>query len=101
MGLSEHEQRILEQLETQLLEDDPRLARRVASLTRAEGGQRELLRAGALFAVGFVLLLLLTFHAAFGVVGAGLMLAGLIRGARAASAYAKEQASTRERSTTD
>ncbi len=101
MGLSEHEQRILDELETQLLTDDPRLARRVANLAKSRGGSRELIRSGVLFALGFVLLLLLTFHPAFGVVGAGLMLVALVRGGRAASTYAQEQGATRERTPKD
>lgn len=97
MGLSEREQRILDQLENQLQEDDPRLARRVQSLTRPRGGPRELLWAGALFAVGVVLLLLLTFHPAFGVLGAAVMLFALVRAGRAASTMAQEPGTSRER----
>ncbi len=98
MGLSEREQRILDELESQLLTDDPRLARRVANLARTSHGSRELFRAGVLFAVGFVLLLLLTFHPAFGVAGAALMLVALVRGGRAASAYTRDQSAGRESS---
>lgn len=101
MGLSEHEQRILEELESQLHQDDPRLARRVADLAEVRRGPRELVHAAIVFAVGFVLLLLLTFHPAFGVVGAGVMLVGLVRGARVASSFAREQANARERSASE
>lgn len=97
MALSEHEQRILEELESQLHQEDPRLARRVADLDEPRR-PRDLALAAVVFAVGFVLLLLLTFHPAFGVVGAAVMLVGLVRAARVASTLAKEQATARERS---
>ncbi len=95
MGLSDREQRILEELESQLAADDPSLARRATNFANAAGGSRSLLRSIGLFVVGVVLLLLLTFNPLFGIAGAALMLVGLVQGARAAGVYAREQVSAR------
>jgi hypothetical protein len=81
MPLSEHEERILAEIERRLTEDDPRFverARRVAAADRAR------LRWSALgFVLGLLLLFALTFHLGFGFVGFGLMLCSVIVGVRA------------------
>ena len=57
MPLSEHEQKILEEIERQLYEQDPKFARNVASRA-AKGHSGSHLRQGiALFVVGFAALL--------------------------------------------
>lgn len=56
MPLSDHEQRILEEIERQLYEQDPKFARNVANRARRGGSTRNLRRGIALFAVGFIAL---------------------------------------------
>src|SRR6266498_3082381 len=56
MPLSDHEQRILEEIERQLYEQDPKFARNVASRSRKGQSARNLRRGIALFALGFVAL---------------------------------------------
>ncbi len=91
MGLSENEQRILEELETQLRSEDPALARRASKFANGSLGTRSMLQPIILFVVGFGLLLLLTFSALFAIAGAALMLVGLVQGAQTLSALAREQ----------
>lgn len=91
MGLSEHEQRILDELESQLRTQDPGLARRASKLERATGSP-QLVRAGVLFAVGFALLLTLAWNPIPAVVGVVLMFIALVRGGRSLAALAREQA---------
>jgi Protein of unknown function (DUF3040) len=57
MPLSEHEQRILEEIERRLAEEDPRLVHSVAKATVASHALRRIRWGIAGFAVGFVLLL--------------------------------------------
>ena len=57
MPLSEHEQRILEEIERRLAEEDPRLVQSVAKATVASHALRRIRWGIASFAVGFVLLL--------------------------------------------
>lgn len=83
MPLSEHEQRILAEIERRLAEEDPRFVQR----TRKAGGSDEdrfrLLRwAVAGFLLGLVSLFGLTFHFAFGVVGFTLMLLSVVTAIR-------------------
>lgn len=92
MGLSENEQRILDQLETQLRQQDPGLARRASRFARQPATAKPIVRAGLLFLLGFSLLLLLTFSPVFGILGAAVMLVGLVLGGQALGVYAKEQA---------
>jgi len=56
MPLSDHEQRILEEIERQLYEQDPKFARNVASRARKTHSTRNLRRGIAVFALGFVAL---------------------------------------------
>lgn len=53
MPLSEHEQKILEEIERQLYEQDPKFARNVASRSRKGHSSRNLRRGIILFALGF------------------------------------------------
>jgi len=81
MALSEHEQRILEEIERQLAAEDPRLVARARRT--AERSDRRLGYAIAAFVVGFVCLLGITFSLFWGVVGFGIMLGAVIVGAQA------------------
>lgn len=92
MGLSENEQRILQELEHQLRAEDPGLERRVSRYQRGTSTTHALLRAGILFLVGLGLLLLLTFSPVPAIIGTGVMLFAIVDGAKGLSAMAKEQA---------
>jgi hypothetical protein len=56
MPLSDHEQKILEEIERQLYEQDPKFARNVASKARKGHSTRNLRRGILLFIVGFIAL---------------------------------------------
>ena len=56
MPLSEHEQKILEEIERQLYEQDPKFARNVASKARKGHSARNLRRGVGLFVLGVVAL---------------------------------------------
>lgn len=76
MPLSEHEERILAEIERQLAEDDPRL---VARARRASQRSPHRLRwAIPGFVLGLACLLLLVVHVAFGFVGMALMFASVV-----------------------
>lgn len=77
MPLSEHEERILAEIERQLEHEDPRFVSR-ARRTRRPGRPRRLGAAVAAFVVGFVCLFGLVFHPAFGAVGLGLMFGAVV-----------------------
>ncbi|MBW3619904.1 MAG: DUF3040 domain-containing protein [Actinobacteria bacterium] len=83
MPLSEHEERILAEIERRLNEDDPRFVRRTRRATGRDPLGTRLQLAIAAFAVGLICLFFLTFHLAFGVAGALLMFVGLVTGASA------------------
>ena len=76
MPLSEHEQRILAEIERRLLEEDPKFAHQVGSSFRAHLGRR-LKLAVAGFVVGLIIVISSTFFesVAVGVAGFVLMLA--------------------------
>ena len=76
MPLSEHEQRILAEIERRLLEEDPKFAHQVGSSFRAHLGRR-LKLAVAGFVVGLVVVISSTFfeNVAIGVAGFVMMLA--------------------------
>lgn len=80
MPLSEHEERVLAEIERQLAQDDPGLMARARRA--APGDPRTRLRWAVIgFVVGLVSLLGLTFHLAFGIVGFALMLVSVVVGA--------------------
>ncbi|HEU0101902.1 MAG TPA: DUF3040 domain-containing protein [Mycobacteriales bacterium] len=58
MPLSEHEQRLLDQIERALYAEDPKFASTVRSTDLRTHMRRRLRRAAVVFAIGFVLLLL-------------------------------------------
>jgi Protein of unknown function (DUF3040) len=79
MPLTPHEQRILEEIERRLAEEDPRLVESVSKATVAAHALRRIRWALAGFVVGFVLLVLFVASIWFAVGGFALMLAsGLV-----------------------
>lgn len=78
MPLSEHEQRILEEIEKRLSEDDPRLARSVSEASVASHAMRRIRWGLGGFVLGFVLLLFFVASVWFAVIGFALMLASTL-----------------------
>jgi hypothetical protein len=79
MPLTPHEQRILEEIEKRLAEEDPRLVESVTKATVSSHALRRIRWGLAGFFVGFVLLMLFFVSQAVAIAGFGLMLAsGLI-----------------------
>lgn len=85
MPLSEHEERILAEIERQLAAEDPRFVARARKRRSRPRSSRTLrLRVAVILAVlGFLSLLGLIFHIAFGAAGMALLLAGIVLGATA------------------
>lgn len=83
MPLSEHEERALAEIARQLQADDPKFVATVARTSPARLHLRRLRWAAIGFVVGLVVLLALTFHLAFGVVGFLVMLVAVAVGATA------------------
>jgi Flp pilus assembly protein TadB len=77
MPLSEHEERILAEIERQLEHEDPRFVSR-ARRTRRTGSHNRLRLAVAGFVLGFLCLLGLVLHIAFGFVGFALMFTAVV-----------------------
>src|SRR5881396_996995 len=75
MPLTPHEQRILEEIERKLAEEDPRLVESVTKATVAAHALRRIRWGLAGFVLGFVLLLLFVANIWFAVAGFALMLA--------------------------
>ena len=80
MPLSEHEQRLLDQIERALYAEDPKFASTVRSTDLRTHMRRRLRRAGIVLAIGFVLLVagVPTQNFAVGVVGFVVMLGALV-----------------------
>ena len=74
MPLSEHEQRILEEIEKRLAEEDPRLVRSVTDTSLATHLARRVRWGVAAFFLGFLLLPLVLLHPLWGGVGFVVML---------------------------
>lgn len=83
MGLSEREQKILEEIERHLAEDDPRFVQRAQRVGVSRLASSRLIWSVIGFVVGLVLLLGLTFHIAFGLAGVAVMFASIVVGATA------------------
>lgn len=85
MPLSEHEERVLAEMERRLAADDPRFVARtdraVQKVDRAgspvASSSRRIRRASIGIVVGFAFLLGLTFHIALGVVGFAMLLVAI------------------------
>lgn len=91
MSLSENEQKILQELESQLRAEDPGLDRRVSRHWRGPGSSHLLVRPALLFVTGLVLLLMLTFSPVPAVIGTALMLVAIVQGAKTLSEMARAQ----------
>ncbi len=78
MPLSDHEQRILEEIEKRLQEEDPRLAEAVSKAS-VYGHVVRRIRWGALaFVAGFVMLMMFAISVWVAIVGFGVMLASAL-----------------------
>jgi hypothetical protein len=79
MPLSEHEERILAEIERKLAEDDPRFVARAQARARRGWSRTFRLRLAAVLAVlGVVSVLSLTFSIVFGALGMAMLLAALV-----------------------
>ena len=80
MPLSEHEQRLLDQIERALYQDDPKFASTVRSTDLRTHMKRRLRRAGIVLALGFVLLFtgLVMQNTAVGIAGFVVMVGALL-----------------------
>jgi hypothetical protein len=78
--LSEHEQRLLDQIERALYAEDPKFATTVRSTDLRSHMRRRMRRAGVLFAIGFLAMLggVIAMQVAVSVVGFLLMLGALL-----------------------
>lgn len=82
MPLSEHEQRILDEIERRLVSDDPKFARQVTGTTPYRQSVRRLKRAVGGFVCGFALLIVAFVLSAYlvvlGLIAFGVMLASAV-----------------------
>ena len=78
MPLSEHEQRLLDQIERALYAEDPKFASTVRSTDLRTHMRRRLRRAGAVFVVGFITMLFGIANVAVGIAGFVVMLLALV-----------------------
>ena len=78
MPLSEHEQRLLDQIERALYAEDPKFASTVRSTDLRTHMRRRLRRAGAVFVIGFVMMLFGIANVAVGIAGFVIMLGALV-----------------------
>lgn len=93
MPLSEHEQRILADIEARLRADDPRFAESVGSASVSRHLRGRLKLDVLVFLVGFALLFVgIRVHLLWGVLGFGLMLAAAYHGLTLAKKLAADQA---------
>jgi hypothetical protein len=83
MPLSEHEERILAEIERQLAAEDPRFAARARRPRRALGRTTRLRIAIAMAILGALSLFGLVFNIAFGALGMTLLFAAILLGASA------------------
>jgi protein-S-isoprenylcysteine O-methyltransferase Ste14 len=90
MPLSEHEERILAEIERQLAAEDPRFVARARKRKHRSSRTLRLRLAISLVVIGFLSLLGLVAHITFGVVGMLLLLAGIVLGATALRESAEE-----------
>ena len=85
MPLSEHEQRLLDQIERALYAEDPKFATTVRSTDLRTHMRRRMIRMGVLFVIGFVMMLVgvVVSTIAVSIIGFGLALVALVFGANA------------------
>ena len=95
MPLSEREQRILEEIEKNLHEEDPTFARTVREQAPAMDEVRRIKLGVALFVIGFAVMISFFFSGAVGVgvLAFGLMVAGIVLTAGALRVIATERRS--------
>lgn len=72
MPLDEHEQKILDEIERQLYEDDPKLAEMVAKAVRGGADRWKMRLAAAVFALGAIIMFI-SFPRSWAVAGAGFL----------------------------
>jgi hypothetical protein len=89
--LSEHEERILAEIERRLAAEDPRFAARARRPLRGWSRARRLRLSIGLGVLGLLFLLALTFDWIFGVVGMTLLVVATLLGARAVTEPVEEQ----------
>lgn len=82
MGLSEREQRIFQEIEQQLTEQDPRFVDKARRRTVEGRRGRRLRLAAAAIVVGFLMLLGIVVSQALGLLGFVLMFVGVVAAAR-------------------
>jgi hypothetical protein len=90
MPLSEHEERILAEIERQLAAEDPRFVARARKRRHRSSRTLRLRLAISLVVIGFLSLLGLVAHITFGIVGMMLLLTGIVLGATALRESAEE-----------
>ena len=78
MPLSEHEQRILEEIERRLAEEDPRLVKSVSESSVASHAMRRIRWGVVGFVLGFLVFLFFFFNIWYAVAGFALMLASAL-----------------------
>lgn len=78
MPLSEHEQRLLDQIERALYAEDPKFASTVRSTDLRTHMRRRLIRAAVVFLIGFVTMLFGIANTALGIAGFLVMLVSLL-----------------------
>jgi hypothetical protein len=89
--LSEHEERILAEIERRLAAEDPRFAARARRPLRGWSRSRRLRLSIGLGVVGVLFLLALTFDWIFGVVGMTMLVVATLLGARAVTEPVEEE----------
>ncbi len=90
MPLSEHEERILAEIERQLAAEDPRFVARARKRKHRSSRTLRLRVAISLVVIGFLSLLGLVAHITFGIIGMMLLLTGIVLGATALRESAEE-----------
>jgi len=78
MPLSDHEQRILEEIERRLAEEDPRLVEQVARTTLSSHLARRIRLAAVVFVLGLVALFFFAVSIWYAVLGFGMMVASAL-----------------------
>ncbi len=73
MELNEHEQKILDEIERQLYEDDPKLAQMVARAVRGGADRWKMRLAGTVFALGAIVMFV-SFLRSWAVAGTGFLI---------------------------
>ena len=92
MPLDEHEQKILDEIERQLYEDDPKLAEMVAKAVRSGRDRWKMRLAAVLFIVGAVIMFA-SFTQSWAIAGMGFLLMGATAGWMALTARASRMQS--------